>query len=361
MGKVGIVTYGAALPKRRMKVEQVLDVWKNNPVPYVKNSMGVSERTVLFADEDTNTLAVASIRAAARRYPKTTETEGLFVGTCTNEYNSRPSATMIMEAANLQVTIKNADVQWSTKSGSAAIDIAAAMVASGMCKTALAVGVDTINRRTAPGDLTEAYASAGSVAVLLGKEDVIAEIDASVSYSEDLSDSFRVDGERYIRSGMRLGGAKDELGLLRHMEGSVRALMEKTGTSPEDYDYFIPQQATTGYAHMAAERLGFSEDQIRKSVVSREIGDSGSASALLGLANVLDQAKPGERILLATYGFGAGSDAISLTVTDQIVGMQSRGERIQDLIADKMYVDYGTAVKYEYKYIRPDYALGAFL
>ena len=40
--KIGIVSYGVSLPIRRMKVEEVLNVWKNNPVNHIKNAMGVT-------------------------------------------------------------------------------------------------------------------------------------------------------------------------------------------------------------------------------------------------------------------------------------------------------------------------------
>ncbi len=72
-----------------------------------------------------------------------------------------------------------ADVQFAGKSGTSALQIAYALVASGMVGNALAVGADTINRNTAPGDLTESYAGAGAAALLLGTENVIAHFDAS--------------------------------------------------------------------------------------------------------------------------------------------------------------------------------------
>lgn len=79
------------------------------------------------------------------------------------------------------------------------------------------------------------------------------------------------------------------------------------------------------------------------------------------MVSVLDQARPGERILVVSYGFGAGSDAIALTVTDAIEAYQKTNVPLRTLLEDKYYVDYGTSIKYEFKYLRPDYALTAYL
>ena len=37
---------------------------------------------------------------------------------------------------------------------------------------------------------------------------------------------------------------------------------------------------------------------------------------MIGLTGILDVAKPGDRILMVSYGSGSGSDAFDLEVTD---------------------------------------------
>jgi hydroxymethylglutaryl-CoA synthase len=67
---------------------------------------------------------------------------------------------------------------------------------------------------------------------------------------------------------------------------------------------------------------------------------------MIGLASVLDVAKPGDRIFLTSYGSGAGSDGFDITVTDNIKRLaREKAPSVAELVADKEYVDYGVYSK----------------
>ncbi|SCZ70455.1 MULTISPECIES: hydroxymethylglutaryl-CoA synthase [unclassified Pseudomonas] len=358
--KIGIVSYGAGIPVCRLKVQEVINVWKNTDLKLVEENLGVTERAVLQPDEDVITLGVLAAQRALDKVPGH-QIEALYLGTCTNPYDSRASASIILEMLGSGYDAYCADVQFAGKSGTSALQICQALVASGMTGSALAIGADTINRNTAPGDLTESYAGAGAAALLIGSQDVIAEFDASFSCAADVADNIRPQGDRYIRSGMGLGSDKNSIGLEDQTRRAAEGLMAKLHTSPADYDYVVFQQNLVSTPYSLAKHLGFNPKQVEPGIYAGNVGDAGSASPLLGLINVLDRARPGQKILLVSYGFGAGSDAIALTVTDAIEQYQKHNKPLRELLESKIYVDYGTSIKYEFKYLRADYALTAYL
>lgn len=359
--KVGIVSYGIEIPYNRLSVDEIIELWLNSSADTIKKSQGVLERSVLDTDEDDNTLAIAAAREAFRRVPGSKVIQAFYYGTCTNPYDSRPSATMVLEALDLPYSTKCCDLQFSVKSGTAALTNAFAMVKAGLAEQALAVGVDTINRHTAPGDLVEPYAGAGAGALIVGTDGIIATIDAMESYSSDISDGFRLEGERYLRTGMLLGTAKNEVGVDTHTLGAARQLFGKINLKPEDFKYAVFQQSTPGFVRHCANLLGFSKEQYLPSIISDYVGDTGSASSLIGLAKVFDQAQPGDKIFLASYGHGAGADVFVLTVTDEIVRVQGKVRTVEEHLKRKKMVDYKQAMKMEFKYLRHDYPLNAYL
>ena len=71
------------------------------------------------------------------------------------------------------------------------------------------------------------------------------------------------------------------------------------------------------------------------------------------MSAVLDIAAPGDRILMISYGSGAGSDAFVWTVQDQIRKVQDAAEKTREqLDNNKIYLDYGTYAMYRRKIIR---------
>jgi hydroxymethylglutaryl-CoA synthase len=81
-------------------------------------------------------------------------------------------------------------------------------------------------------------------------------------------------------------------------------------------------------------RLGFNSNQLQDPLFE-SIGNTGTAHSLMGLVAALEEAKPGDRILLASYG--DGSDAFILEATKHITGKRSRG--IKAYVQSKKVID----------------------
>ena len=355
----GIIGYGCFVPYLRIKIEEIHSIWRNYPLDFLKKRLGLNERAVLQPNEDTITIAITASKSAMRNSKIDREKIGaLYLGTCTNPYDSKPSATIIAEALGLSPHLMCGDIQFSGKSGTAAIQICMALVESGVIDYGVAIGSDALNRHACPGRLFEYEASAGAASFIIGKDEPVIEIEGTSSYADDTSEFWRLEGDRYIQStGLTPGSpAGDvypmwEVGYVEHVVHASESLMKKLGSKPEDYTYVVFQQPFGTAPYLIMERLGFTREQTAPGVIADMIGDCGAASSLLGLINVLDSAKPGERLFLASYGFGSGSDAFSLKVTPHIEEKRSNVP-LKKIIERKQLVNYADACRNEYKYVQ---------
>ena len=125
--------------------------------------------------------------------------------------------------------------------------------------------------------------------------------------------------------------------------------MELMGTSAEDYTYAVFHQPNVKFPSRVAKMLGFSQEQIETGLLANEIGNVYSGSCMIGLTAILDTAKEGDRILMVSYGSGAGSDAFDLIVTDKLVARQKLAPSTRDYISRRVEIDYATYSRYRGK------------
>jgi hydroxymethylglutaryl-CoA synthase len=122
---------------------------------------------------------------------------------------------------------------------------------------------------------------------------------------------------------------------------------------PEDFDYCVFHMPNGKFPRDVARRLGFSKEQLSASLTVDHIGNPYSASAILGLAAVLDIAKPGEKIFMVSYGSGAGADAFTWETTSELPRAQKVRKKHQawvtQQILKKQYVDYVGYLKQTHK------------
>ncbi len=335
---VGIVSYGAYIPRWRIKAEEIAKVWGQDADTY-KEGLMVEEKSTPSLDEDTVTLAVEASRNCLKRAPAVNPKEigAIYVGSESHPYAVKPSATIVAEAVGATPSLTAADLEFACKAGTAGIQACLGLVKAGYVKYGLAIGSDTAQGQ--PGDALEYTAAAGAAAYLIGNDNVIAEVEGTYSYTQDVPDFWRREGERYPQHAGRFTG---EPGYFAQVINCAQGLMKQLGTTPNDYDNVVLHMPNGKFPTRAAKILGFPESKIHPSLVVTRVGNSYSASSIMGLAAVLDQAKGGERILLTSYGSGAGSDAFSLKITDQIKEIQDLAPKVEYYINNRDYVDYAT-------------------
>ena len=340
---VGITGYGAYIPRYRIPAREIARMWTGG-----KGGTPIREKAVPGLDEDTATIAIEAARnALARAGIHAHHLRAVWVGSESHPYAVKPTSTIVAEAIGATPYVQAGDWEFACKAGTEAMQAAIGLVGSGMGNYALAIGADTAQGR--PGDALEYTAAAGGAAFIIGPaEQAMAVIQGSLSYVTDTPDFWRRAGAEYPSHGQRFTG---EPAYFHHITSAAQALMEEMGTRPSDYRYAVFHQPNVKFPQRVAKMLGFTPEQIETGLLSGIIGNTYSGSAMVGLTAILDEARPGDRILMVSFGSGAGSDAFDLLVTEVIGERRDRAPRTQDYIARRVEIDYGMYARFRGKLI----------
>ena len=343
---VGIVGYGAHMPRHRIKVEEIAKVWGADAPSYKKGLM-LREKSVPPPDTDTITLSVEATKNALKRAGNINPAEigAIYIGSESHPYAVKPSGTVVAEAIGATPDIHCADYEFACKAGSEAMFVCLGLVKSGYIKYGLAIGGDT--SQGAPSDALEYSAAAGAAAFIMGAENLVAEILHTYSFMTDTPDFWRREHEFYPQHAGRFTG---EPAYFKHTLGAANGIMEISGMKPSDFTYAVFHQPNGKFPMRAGKMLGFKEEQIEPGWLSPTLGNTYSGASPMGLTSTLDIAKPGDTILMVSYGSGAGSDAFIWKVTERINEVRDKAVRTRKLLDENLtYVDYGTYAKFRRK------------
>ncbi|MEM3697959.1 MAG: hydroxymethylglutaryl-CoA synthase [Candidatus Bathyarchaeia archaeon] len=330
----GIVGYGVYLSRFRIKE-------------------GNMERSVPFIDEDSITAAVEAGKLALIHSGVDSTLIGkVYVGSESNPYAVKPIASKVAQVLKLGEEdedvqgVDAVDTEFACKAATSMFKDAASLVNYPKSNIPYAMVIGTDNSQAAPRDCPggelDLFVGFGACAYIFGKNDVIAEVEGWYSCTSDTPDFWRRDGEPYPMHGGRFTG---EPAYFKHIRKAARKLMERLNLKVEDVNYFVAHQPNVQFPMKVAKELGFREEQYLPSIQVAKFGNTYSGSSPLGLASVLDVAKPNERILIVSYGSGAGSDAYSLITTNQILEKRKRQKLTVKYQAENPflnYVDYTT-------------------
>jgi len=334
---VGIIGYGAYVPRYRLPAAEINRIWKDG-----EGGMPVREKSVPGLDEDVATMSIEAARnALARAGISSADLRAVWVGSESHPYAVKPTGTIVAEALGATPHVQSADWEFACKAGTEAMVAAMGLVGSGMARYAMAIGMDTAQGK--PGDQLEYTAAAGGAAYILGPaQEAVVEIEASYSFVTDTPDFWRRAYQKYPEHGQRFTG---EPAYFKHITSAAKTLMEETGTTAEDYDYAVFHQPNTKFPGRVGKMLGFSKEQIATGLLTTVIGNTYAGAALIGLTAVLDIAKPGDRVLMVSFGSGAGSDAFALRVTEKIEARRGLAPSTAAYIARRTEIDYAQYVR----------------
>ncbi|GAB4345603.1 MAG: hydroxymethylglutaryl-CoA synthase family protein [Candidatus Abyssubacteria bacterium] len=325
---IGITSYGGYIPRlrlQRMAIFQSMG-WFAPAIMMVAQG----ERSMCNWDEDSLTMAVAAARDCLVGMDKK-KVDSLYMCSTTLPFADRQNAGVVSTALNLGENVATADMSASQKIGTTGVITALEAIKSGERKSALVVAAD--KRETKSAYFHEMWFGDGAAALLLGSENVIAEYLGSYSISRDFVDHYRGSLNKYDYN-WEERWVRDE-GYSKIIPEVVNGLLQKCNLSVKDlakvvYPCYFKREHTG-----IAKSMGVGREQLVDNMHD-VCGETGVAHPLVMLITALEEAQPGDKILVAS--FGQGSDALLFQVTDNIKKLPPR-KGIKGSLADKKEVD----------------------
>lgn len=330
---VGIKSYGVYIPYYRMSRAEIFNAWLTMPSPMK------GERSVANFDEDSLTMAVAASIDCLTGF-KRKDVDALYTCSTTFPYREKLSAATVAAALDLRDSIRTADFANSLRCATIGLSSALDAVEAGSAETVLVTASDC--RLGAPGGEFEQSIGDGGAAFLLGKEELIAEIEGRYAITDEFCGMWRSHEDTFIR--MWEDRMVHDMGYSKIMERAISSALKKVGLTMDGFAKVVYDAPADIRRHaLLARKLGIGKEQLQ-SPFFEQIGNTGTAMAGMMLVAALEEAKAGDRILFANYGNGA--DVFILKVTDGIAKVRNRGTFARQLNNKKMIYNYSSYLRW---------------
>jgi len=304
---VGVTSYGAYVPRWRLSRQAV-----------AQGARG--EKSIGNFDEDSVTMAVAAAMDCLWGVERET-VDGLLFASTTSPYGEKECAAIAATAADLPRNIVTADFTGSLKASATALKFAADAVSAG---TARQIMVTAADRRQAEA-LTPLDQSLGdgAAALLIGNTNVIATLEASYLLSDTIMDIWRGSDEPFLRTAHER--FVDQKGYMDVISEAISGLLRENGLAPKDFARIALYAPSARRAREVATSLGFDAKSQLQDVMADVMGNTGVPYSFMIFIAALENARPGDLILLASYGDGAS--AFAFRVTGDIEKVRGNPER----------------------------------
>jgi len=319
MTTVGISSFGSYIPYFRLDRKVISEIWG-------RHSIG-GERSVANNDEDAITMAVEASRNCIGTQDLDA-VDGLFFATTSAPYKEKMNASLIGTAVDLKREITTIDFANSLRSGTGALKAAFDSAKAGSLGNIVVAASDC--RIGYPrSDQEQAFGDAAA-AVMVSGENLSACFEGGYSISNEMMDVWRNPEDTFVKTWESRFILTE--GYLSHMKEAVSGLLKRYGLDPKSISKAILPAPDARSHKTLSKQLGFDIDtQVQDPLLSK-VGHCGAAQALLMLVSALEEARPGDLLLLANYADGA--DAMFFKVTDGIEKMKNH-RTVKNYLEDK--------------------------
>jgi len=300
---VGIVAYGAYVPRLRLNRQAVYDA--NKWFAAGLRGLAKGERSMANWDEDSLTMAVEASRDCLTSH-KAEDVRNIYFASTTHPFKDRQNAGVIGTALNVEQNLSAMDVGGSLKAGTSAL--IAGLNASRDGAPTLVAAADKRMARVASAN--ELNYGDGAAALLCGTENVIAKLVGHHSVSMDFVDHFRGEDAEFDY-GWEERWIRDE-GYSKIVPPAIKAALAACKLTGSDITHFIMPSLMPAVPKLMAKLAGIGEGTVRD-LLGGSLGDTGAAHALVMLVDALESAKAGDKIMVVA--FGQGVDTLVFEVT----------------------------------------------
>lgn len=305
----GVLAFGAYIPRRRLQRSSIhsVNAWY---APGLR-SAAKGEKAIGNWDEDPITMAVEAGRDCLTGLDRGT-VDALRFASTTFPNADRSNAGIVKEALNLDDGLETGDSGGSQRAGTSAL-------LQALCssqKSLVVVADRRLARAASPAEMAYGEAAAG---ILVGTGDVIAKCIARGSVALDFVDHFRETGARFDYD-WEARWVRDE-GYLKIAGKAIVDTLKAENIDPASIHHSAIAIATLGVPQKLAKNAGVNAETIVDDQIA-SIGQTGTAYPLMLLVAALEKAKPGDRILVTS--FGQGADVLVFEATEAINNLPAR-------------------------------------
>ena len=300
---VGITGYSVYVPRLRMDRNLITRAW-GTPQP-------AGEIAVGNYDEDALTMAA---EAALNCLPNADAAglDAVYFASTSSPYREKQVASLLATACDARRTVQTVDFAGSVRAGVSALLAGVNAVRAGARQQVLVTAADA--RLAMPESEMEGFLGDAGAAVRVGREAVLAEVVDVACLSEEFTHMWRTDDAKFVQAFP--GKFSNTFGYARDVSETIRALLSAQRLQPEAISRLALASPDARAAVDLAKELRFDPRRQLVAPPVAAIGSAGVADPLLALAAALDEASPGDWIIVAAYGEGA--DAVLLRVTDEL-------------------------------------------
>jgi len=263
----------------------------------------------------------------------------VYFASTTSPYREKQAAATVAATLDGETRVRTADFADSLRAGTSALLAGLDAVRAGASSILVCAGECRMGE---PGTAAEQnYGDAGA-AVLLGTGSTVAEAIATTSLSDEFLGTWRREDQAFPHSFP--GAFELKHGYVRLMAQALRAALDEAGLAPAQVDRLVLAGPNPRAVATAAAQVGVDVAHVLADTFWDVIGDTGAAQPLLLLASALERAKPGEILVLGSYGDGA--DAVVFQVEPALERYRVAHSIYRQIEAKRLLPSYGRYARF---------------